>query len=103
MRSVVVAMAAAVALGCGFAASASADPFTLGPAVTVTGPSPFAPGCGGPGEAGASSVLYENAEVEPSVAVNPTTRTTSSGSGSRTAGRTAAAHGARRRFPRRRT
>ena len=72
MRSVLVAMAAAVALGCGFAASASADPFTLGPPVTVTGPSPFAPGCGGPGEAGPSSVLYENGEVEPSVAVNPT-------------------------------
>ena len=72
MRSVLVATAAAVALGCAFAASASADPFTLGDPVTVTGPSPFALGCGGPGEAGPSSVLYENAEVEPSVAVNPT-------------------------------
>ena len=39
--------------------------------VTVTGPSPFAPGCGGPGEAGPSSVLYENGEVEPSVARQP--------------------------------
>ena len=66
------AAAAAVALGCAFAAPASADPFTLCDPVTVTGPSPFAPGCGGPGEAGPSSVLYENGEVEPSVAANPT-------------------------------
>ena len=72
MRSVLVATAAAVAVGCAFAAPASADPFTLGDPVTVTGPSPFAPGCGGPGEAGPSSVLYQNGEVEPSVAVNPT-------------------------------
>jgi len=72
MRSVLVATAAAVVLGCAFAAPASADPFTLGDPVTVTGPSPFAPGCGGPGEAGPSSVLYQNGEVEPSVAVNPT-------------------------------
>jgi len=39
---------------------------------TASGASPFPPGCGGAGEAFDSSVLYQNAEVEPSVAVNPT-------------------------------
>ena len=52
--------------------TASAGPFALTGPTTASGPSPFAPGCGGPGEAFDSSVLYENAEVEPWVAVNPT-------------------------------
>jgi hypothetical protein len=39
---------------------------------TASGASPFPPGCGGAGEAFDSSVLCQNAEVEPSVAVNPT-------------------------------
>jgi len=54
------------------AVPAQAAPFTLGPTSTASGLSPFPPGCGGPGEATASSVLYENAEVETHVAVNPT-------------------------------
>jgi hypothetical protein len=51
---------------------AHASPFTLGPVSLVSGPSPFAPGCGGPGEAINTSVNYQNAEVETHVAVNPT-------------------------------
>ena len=54
------------------AAPASANPFTLDPVSVASGPSPFAPGCGGPGEAFATSVVYQNAEVETHVAVNPT-------------------------------
>jgi hypothetical protein len=40
--------------------------------LTASCASPFPPGCGGPGEASASSVVYQNAEVETHVAVNPT-------------------------------
>jgi hypothetical protein len=54
------------------AAPAAASPFTLGPLTVASGPSPFAPGCGGPGEANADSLVYQNAEVETHVAVNPT-------------------------------
>ena len=64
---------ALVALGSAVVAvPAQAAPFTLGPTSTASGLSPLAPGCGGPGEAGASSVVYQNAEVETHVAVNPT-------------------------------
>ena len=63
----------AVALGMAVVAlPAQAAPFALGPTSTASGLSPFAPGCGGPGEAGPSSVVYQNAEVETHVAVNPT-------------------------------
>jgi hypothetical protein len=72
MRSVVVATAAVVAVLCGLAGPASADPFTVSPPTTASGPSPFLHGCGGSGEAADSSVLYENGEVEPFVSVNPT-------------------------------
>ena len=54
------------------AASAQAAPFSLGTTSLASGPSPFPPGCGGPGEALPSSVNYQNAEVETHVAVNPT-------------------------------
>lgn len=54
------------------AGPAHAAPFTLGPLSTASGLSPFPPGCGGPGEAAADSVLYQNAEVETHAAVNPT-------------------------------
>ncbi len=64
---------AIVSLGLVVGASpAQAGPFALGPTHTASGLSPFAPGCGGPGEASAGSVLYQNAEVETHVAVNPT-------------------------------
>jgi hypothetical protein len=64
-----------VAAGLGLAVCASpahAEPFTLGPLSTASGLSPFALGCGGPGEALPGSVVYENTEVETHVAVNPT-------------------------------
>jgi hypothetical protein len=69
-RSLVSAVAAlALAVG---AVPAQAAPFTLGPTSIASGLSPFPPGCGGPGEAFDTSVLYQNAEVETHVAVNPT-------------------------------
>lgn len=50
--------------------AAGAAPYSLGPQVLVSGPSPFV-GC--PiGSARATSVNYPNTEVEPQVAVNPT-------------------------------
>jgi hypothetical protein len=61
----VVATAALAAVG-----STQAVPYSLGPSVLVSGPSPFA-AC--PlGAAGPTSVNYVNTEVEPQVAVNPT-------------------------------
>src|SRR5215211_4284610 len=72
MRGLIGVTAVAVALLCAFAAPASAGPFALTGPTTASGPSPFKPGCGGPGEAFDSSVLYKNAEVEPWVAVYPT-------------------------------
>ncbi len=65
--AVVIGLAVAVA-----AVPAQASTFALGPVTVASGPSPFAPGCGGPGEALSSSVNYQNAEVETHVAVNPT-------------------------------
>lgn len=68
--------AAAIALtvaGCGGGSSSSSNPPPTPPPtydlVRVSGTSPFAGNCGGglPG-----SVLYENAEVEPYIAINPT-------------------------------
>ena len=50
------------------AATAQSQPYTVGPVILVSGPSPFAPGCGGP----QPGTNYLNAEVEPYVAVNPT-------------------------------
>jgi hypothetical protein len=64
MRSTVVALivvCAAVAAG-----AASSTVFTSTPPSIATGPSPFAPGCDGVPQSG---TLYENAEVEPRVAV----------------------------------
>jgi hypothetical protein len=69
MRRLFVFAATAVALA--VAVPAQAAPFALGPTSVASGLSPWAPGCGGPGEAVASSVNYLNAEVETHVAVNP--------------------------------
>jgi hypothetical protein len=68
-RFLILSAVAAVVVG---AAPAQGAPFTLGPTSIASGPSPFAPGCGGTGEAAPDSVLYQNAEVETHVAVNPT-------------------------------
>ena len=70
MRKLLILAVAAATLGVS-ALLAQAAPFTLGPTSVASGVSPFAPGCGGPGEAVASSVVYQNAEVETHVAVNP--------------------------------
>ena len=50
--------------------AANAAPYSLGPSVLASGPSPFA-ACT-IGAADANSVVYTNTEVEPQVAVNPT-------------------------------
>ena len=71
MRKLLALSLAAVTVAVG-ALLAEAAPFALGPASVVSGVSPFAPGCGGPGEAAPSSVVYQNSEVETHVAVNPT-------------------------------
>jgi hypothetical protein len=71
MRRLLVPVAAAFALAVA-AAPAPAAPFALGPTSVASGLSPWAPGCGGPGEAAATSFNYLNAEVETHVAVNPT-------------------------------
>jgi hypothetical protein len=71
MRSAVLVVGAALALAAG-SSPAAAAPFGLGPPTVASGASPFAPGCGGAGEAIATSVNYRNAEVETHVAVNPT-------------------------------
>src|SRR5688500_7142925 len=71
MRSPLTLATAAVVLAVG-AASAQAASFALGPPrPPVSNASTFLPGCGGPGEASAGSVVYQNAEVETHVAVNP--------------------------------
>ena len=71
MRRLLVVAATAFTLAVA-GTPAQAAPFTLGPTSVASGLSPWAPGCGGPGEALASSVNYQNAEVETHVAVNPT-------------------------------
>jgi hypothetical protein len=51
------------------AGAASSSDFVPTPVSTASGPSPFAPGCEGVPQSG---TLYQNAEVEPRVAVDPT-------------------------------
>jgi hypothetical protein len=66
MRRIVLALGvlcAAVVAG-----AASSAPFAQPTVSVVSGPSPFPPGCEGVAQSG---TLYENAEVEPRVAVNP--------------------------------
>ena len=54
------------------AAPAGAAPLALGPVSLASTGNPFAPGCGGPGAATPGvSVLYDGAEVEPHIAVDP--------------------------------
>ena len=72
MRRSSVLLTAAVGVAIAVAAPAQAAPFALGLTTTASDASPFLPGCGGPGEAAAGSVNYQNAEVETHSAVNPT-------------------------------
>jgi hypothetical protein len=51
---------------------AQAGPYTIGTPSLATGPSPFSPGCGGPGEGVSTSFNFPDTEVEPWVAVDPT-------------------------------
>jgi hypothetical protein len=63
--------AVAVATVCGAALIAAAPAgATVSPLTQVTGPSPFVPGCAGPGH-DPTGTLFENGEVEPWVAVDP--------------------------------
>src|ERR1044072_4422646 len=66
-----------IALGAfSVAAPSHADPLTpLAVPIVASGLSPFAPECGGPGEAIPSSFNYLNSEVETHIAVNPTDST----------------------------
>src|SRR6187551_1628189 len=67
-------MAVSLLTVCGLvvATPASAAPLAMGPLQVASGPSPFAAGCGGPGEAAEDSVNFLNAEVESHVADDPT-------------------------------
>jgi hypothetical protein len=57
----------------------SAAPLALSLVHVASGPSPFSPGCGGPGEASAGSENYLNAEVESHLADDPTDASTLAG------------------------
>jgi hypothetical protein len=59
----VAVLGAAIVVG-----AASSGTFSASPLSTASGPSPFAPACEGVPQSG---TLYENAEVEPRVAVDP--------------------------------
>src|SRR5919204_6937003 len=67
MRRIVVATAV-VAAAVVFVGTASSGPFTPTAPSVASKPSPFPPGCEGVPQSG---TLYENAEVEPRVAVDP--------------------------------
>jgi hypothetical protein len=72
MRRLLVALALAGASLAVAAGSVSAGPYTTsGPVLASPGSSPFAVGCGGPGESG-GAFLYQNSEVEPWFVINPT-------------------------------
>jgi hypothetical protein len=67
-RSVLALIVLCAAIVAGTASSASANVFTPTPLSIASAPSPFAPGCEGVPQSG---TLYQNAEVEPRVAVDP--------------------------------
>src|SRR5204862_4186354 len=72
LRSFAGAFFFAAALLFVLAGFAQGSAYTIGPRTLATGPSPFVPGCGGPGEAGPTSFNSEDTEIEPWVAVDPT-------------------------------
>src|SRR3954464_15772783 len=74
MRRVLFAIGAVVFAIAAAPSSAAAAPLTVAPPTNISIPSPLPPGCGGPTE-GCSrgrNFNYENAEVEPWLAVSPT-------------------------------
>src|SRR4051794_22184278 len=72
-RTLFAAAALAVVALCA-APTAGAAPLTVSSPVNVSIPSPFPPGCGGAAEGSVpgTNFNYENAEVEPWLAVSPT-------------------------------
>jgi hypothetical protein len=70
MRKSLLLATAACALF-GGAAPSQAGTFALGHVSPASSLSPFAPGCGGPSEDSAGSIVYPNSEVETHLAVNP--------------------------------
>ena len=69
MRRLGIVTGLSILLGIGLA-TAWADPATVAPLTVISGPSPFLPGCEVTPQPG--STLYQDAEVEPWVEVNPT-------------------------------
>ena len=67
-RNVLALIVLCAAIVVGAASSASANVFAPTPLSIASAPSPFAPGCEGVPQSG---TLYQNAEVEPRVAVDP--------------------------------
>ncbi len=72
VRAPLIALASAGILCFALVGTAFAGPYTIGGLSQATGPSPFAPGCGGSGEGSATSFNFQDSEVEPWVAVDPT-------------------------------
>src|SRR3954449_6703823 len=74
MRRVLFAIGAVVFAIAAAPSSAAAAPLTVAPPTNISIPSPFPPGCGGPteGSSPGRNFNYENAEVEPWLAVSPT-------------------------------
>jgi hypothetical protein len=71
VRRVLLALAVATATLVAGVTAASANTYSVvGPTLASGGPTPFAPDCGGPGEA-AGGLNFPNTEVEPWVEVNP--------------------------------
>jgi hypothetical protein len=69
-RFLLVSAVAVVVAGVVVAPQVAAAPATVSPLVLASGPSPFA-GCPFGGTGGQGETVYENAETEPFVAVNP--------------------------------
>ena len=72
MRRILLALGTA-AITAVWALPASASPLTVTAPQLLSGPSPFAPGCGGPSEGNfpGSNFNYQNSETEPWIAVSP--------------------------------
>jgi hypothetical protein len=74
MRKLLLALAVAVLAAVAIAVPARAAPLTVTPPTSISTPTPFAPGCGGPTEGSfpGANFNYPNSEVEPWLAVSPT-------------------------------
>jgi hypothetical protein len=74
MRRLLVALGASLLAGAALAVPAGAAPLTVTPPTSISTPTPFAPGCGGPteGDFPGANFNYPNSEVEPWLAVSPT-------------------------------